>query len=214
MHFVFYLYHRIDEANCYSYSSLPVNTSTGATLYPFQEDSSFCCGPGNSTSNQCISSTLGSSAPFPIEAGRVIFNRTSGSTSPNNSEISTVTIISTITPIPIATSLSGPNGCHASPSPSNEPTAVGLGVGLPLGLALLGSLGLLWRQRTHELSAKKESCAWQEKYDELKTRKRRELTRAEGETHELGHGHWRPDELDGRLVHEMAGSMRQGMRYD
>ncbi len=78
---------------------------------------------------------------------------------------------------------------------------------MPFGLAFLGTLGLLWRQRTHEQGARKEARSWQERYDELKKEKYDEMNSAQGQLHELGHEGWRPDELDGRLVYEAAGRM-------
>ena len=85
--------------------------------------------------------------------------------------------------------------------------AVGSGVGVPLGLALLGALGLLWRQTSRGLGARREARAWAEKYDELRRDKRGDLIGFEGQMHELGYEAWRPDELDGRVVYEVAGSV-------
>ncbi|KAF6230380.1 hypothetical protein HO133_004722 [Letharia lupina] len=191
-----------------SHLRLLVHTSWGVTIYPFQEDSSFCCGPGNSSSNACINSTRGSTAPFPVQAGRVIFNRTSGSISPNSSETAAVTVSSTVPPSTTANSPTDPTICRNWPSSSNKSSAVGIGVGVPLGLALLGALGLLWKQRDRELSARKEARAWEEKYDELRREKRGELIGVEGQMHELGCEGGRPNELDGSLVYEVADSIR------
>lgn len=87
----------------------------------------------------------------------------------------------------------------------DKSTAVGAGVGVPLGVALLGGLGLLWRQRSRELGARGAARAWEEKYDELRREKRGNLSVVGGQMEELGHENWRPDELDGRLVYEVAG---------
>ncbi len=62
------------------------------------------------------------------------------------------------------------------------------------------------------MGARKEARAWQEKYDELIRREKRGdwtggVASVEGQMHEVGHGGWKPDELDGRLVHEVAGGM-------
>ncbi len=84
---------------------------------------------------------------------------------------------------------------------------MGLGVGIPFGLAFLGTLGLLWRQRTHGLDARKEARSWQEKYDELKKEKYDEMSTTQGRSHELEHEGWRLDELDGSLVYEVPGRM-------
>ena len=78
---------------------------------------------------------------------------------------------------------------------------------MPLGLAFLGTVGLLWRQRTRELGAKREAQSWKEKYDELEKEKRRDSTGGEGQIHEL-HESSRPNEIGGRHVYEMGGNMR------
>lgn len=83
--------------------------------------------------------------------------------------------------------------------------AVGFGVGFPLGLGLLGALWLLWRQSRREQGAKREARAWQEKYDELLKENRRYFD-DEGQIHELEYESWKPVEIDGRLVHEAAGT--------
>ena len=200
-----------------------VNPNLGASIYPFQNDTSFCCGPGNSSTNTCFRATRGSYTPFHVEAGRVIFNRTSGSTSPNSSDIVTVTVTtsgtalpyssivtvtvtSTAAPSTIAATLSNLTACHDSSSSSNK--SIAIGVGASLGLALLSVLVLMWRQRTRELGARKEVRTWEQKYDELKKEKRRDFIGSEGQIHELGYESWRPDEIDGRPIHEMAGVTR------
>lgn len=199
-------YHNSHKTSQRSHLCPLVHTSYGVTIYPFQDDTSFCCGPGNSSSNTCISSTLGNPAPFAVPAGRVIFNRTSGSTSPNISDISTVTVSSAVASSTSAIAPTDSAICRNSPSSSKKSAAaVGIGVGVPLGLALLGALGLLWIQRSRELGARREARAWQEKYDELKKENRRYLIGHEGQIHELGYESWKPPELDGRLVHEAAG---------
>ena len=83
---------------------------------------------------------------------------------------------------------------------------MGFGVGVPLGLALFGALGLLWRQRSRELGARREAHAWAEKYDELKRGNRGDLIGHKGQIQELGYDCLQPDELDGRLVYEVAGT--------
>lgn len=71
---------------------------------------------------------------------------------------------------------------------------------------MVGALGLLWRQRSRELGARREARAWQEKYDEIKKKVYGDLIVHEGQIQELGWDGWKPDELDGRLVHEVQGS--------
>ena len=96
-------------------------------------------------------------------------------------------------------------------------TAVGAGVSVPLGLALLGASGILWRQTSR---ARREARIWQEKYDKLLEKQQRggpggpldgpiqELGgphgSTEGPTRELGG--WRPPgEIDGSLIYEISG---------
>ena len=40
-------------------------------------------------------------------------------------------------------------------------------MGIPLGVALLAVLALLWRQRAHEQALKRKVEAWEEKYEAL-----------------------------------------------
>ena len=80
-------------------------------------------------------------------------------------------------------------------------TAVGVGVGIPLGLALFGITGLLWRQKI-------EARVWADKYNELRREKREDLTIAQDQMHELGHTDWTPDEVDGRSVYEVPDGIR------
>lgn len=181
----------------------------------------FCCGRVASN-DTCMTATKGSTAPFYIEAGRVIFNRTSGSTSPNNTNDApfTVTVTSTA-----SVSVSPP----ASNSPSNTPpssssgkdAAVGAGVSGLLGLAFLITLGLLWRQRRQKQSLRKDVETWEEKYARSMEVTTVDLDGAEQQTPHLfdclnsdrihGQQHlihqlqgWNPDEADGIQVYEMA----------
>ena len=178
-----------------------VGIDNGVTLYAFGIVGDFCCGPGDSSINACVNGTEGSTDPFPVQAGRVIFNRTSGSIYPNSTNITTVTLLSTAAPSTTATPITGSTICHNSTSSSNSLAAVGSGVGVPLGLALFGVLGLLWRQR-------REARVWKVKYDELRREKRGDsINIEERNVQELPHECWRPDEIDGRLVYEVAGRM-------
>lgn len=104
------------------------------------------------------------------------------------------------------TSLTNLTTSHNSSISSNKSIAVGARVGVPLGLALLGALGLLGRQRSRELSARREVRVWKEKYDELRV-KGGDPIRVEGQMPELGHEGGRSDELDGRLIYEVAEPM-------
>lgn len=168
----------------------------------------FCCGPLKS-SDTCNQSTRGTYTPFQLKAGRVIFNRTSGSITPNTSDTTTVTVTSTTTSSTTATPSTDLTTCPNPSTPSGKVTAVGAGVSVPLGLALLAASGLLWSQRSR---ARREARVWEEKYDRLRKEQQRggsvgcvagpiqELGGSagcvEGSTLELGG--WRPDEIDGR----------------
>lgn len=157
----------------------------------------------NTSSDACESSTRGSTTPFPVPYGRVIYNRTSGAILPINNEVAAVTVsaTATITAIPSSSTI-----YDISPCSSDKPIAVGLGVGLPFGLALFGALGMMWRQRSRELGARSEARSWEKRYDEIRKENRADSTGVEGQLQELGHG-WGPNELDGDLVHEVAGRL-------
>ena len=80
------------------------------TIQSFQDDSYFCSGPNTSSSNSCSRSARESAAPFPVQAGRVIFlDRTSGSPEPNDSDTSTVTVPVAAGSCTAATSLTDPH---------------------------------------------------------------------------------------------------------
>ena len=172
----------------------------------------------NTSSDACVSSTLGSTTPFPVPDGRVIYNRTSGAILPINDEVAAVTVLSTlpiqsdiatVTVSATATITTIPSSSTVydnSPCSSSKPIAAGLGVGLPFGLALFGALGMMWRQRSRELGARSEARAWKKRYDEIRKEKRGDSTSVEGQLQELGHG-WGPNELDGDFVHEVTGRL-------
>ena len=63
-------------------------------------------------------------------------------------------------------------------------------------------MGLIWRQRTRELSTKEEARVWKEKYDEVIAPRRAASIGAENYTQELSG--WRPNEIDGRLIYEVS----------
>ena len=77
--------------------SAAVATNVATPVYLVGLPPMFCCSNIDLASNSCVTSTHGSSSPFTIEAGNVIFNRTNGSTSPNSTETSTVVVTSTVT---------------------------------------------------------------------------------------------------------------------
>ena len=118
----------------------------------------FCCGTGNASNLTCDNESNGSNKAFQVPTGLVINNRTSGSTGPNDTTPSSPGAATTVTASPSSS---------ATKSSSSTEAAIGAGVGVPLGIALLGALALLWRQRAHEQTLKKKVEAWEEKYEAL-----------------------------------------------
>ena len=138
-----------------------VNSGGSAVLFPanFDDAALFCCSQFNVSTDTCTVGTKGSTAPFSLDAGLVIYNRTSGSTSSNITNAVTRTVTATVTSSASA---------HASSSSSGQEAAIGAGVGVPLGLALLVALALLLKQRGHKRRLAKDVQTWKEKYEELK----------------------------------------------
>ena len=193
----------------------------------------FCCSQVKPSNNTCIIATKGSTSPFYIPAGLVIFNRTSGSTFPNNTNDATVVITATATVTTTATTLasnSGPiesisSSVSVSPSSSQsslaKEAAIGAGVGGALGIALLIALLMLWRLRKQKQGLTKNVDTWERKYrDSMATK-----TSVSGgihhqpqsQVHDWGPGTtdgqhhlvgqlegWKPEEIDGAEIYEMA----------
>ena len=141
-----------------------VNSGGSAVLFPanFDDAALFCCSQFNVSTDTCTVGTKGSTAPFSLDAGLVIYNRTSGSTSPNITNAVTRTVTATATSSASA---------YASSSSSGQEAAIGAGVGVPLGLALLVALALLLKQRGHKQILTKDVQTWKGKYEELKNTK-------------------------------------------
>ena len=151
--------------------------------------STMCCGPGY-PNGTCVQISQGSNLAFEVPLGQIIYNRTSGSTERNDTTSGpTPTTARTITVTASASdqptrSTANPIASSASvrgSSTSND-AAIGAGVGVPLGVALIGALALLWRQRTHEQRLKKKVERWEEKYEALARTKGGDYTRS---IHEL-----------------------------
>ena len=175
-----------------------------------------CCSNMDTVNNSYLVSTRGSSSPFFVEARRIIFNRTSSSTSPSNTETSTVVFASTVTAVSsIATSLTTLSNVTAtdaaavaaSCSQSNTVTlsspssrrniAIAAGMSALLGLGLLVTLGLLWRQRKQKQNLSKAIQTWEQKFSELMKTQAVTVGGAEHQTQHQLHG-WHPDELNGQ----------------
>ena len=141
-----------------------VNSGGSAVLFPanFDDVALFCCSQFNVSTDTCTVGTKGSTAPFSLDAGLVIYNRTSGSTSPNITNAVTRTVTATATSSASA---------YASSSSSGQEAAIGAGVGVPLGLALLVALALLLKQRGNKQILTKDVQIWKGKYEELKNTK-------------------------------------------
>ena len=202
-----------------------VHTVGGALIFPagnIRDQFLFCCSPFNPSNNTCAVATKGSYAPFSLEAGQVIFNRTSGSTSTNIANPATVTKTVRFTVHATATNsvtAAALTSLSKSPSFSTTPlacssreAAVGAGLGVALGLAVLVTLGLLWllwRQRKHKQSLRTDVQTWEWRYHELTTK----VVSLSGDEHQLTHHlpAWTPRELDGRSTSfpsEMADTPR------
>ena len=166
-----------------------VNPGGSAVLFPanFDDAALFCCSQFNVSTDTCTVGTKGSTAPFSLDAGLVIYNRTSGSTSPNITNAVTRTVTATATSSASA---------YASSSSSGQEAAIGAGIGVPLGLALLVALALLLKQRGHKQILTKDVQTWKGKYEELKNTKA---------TENSGPGHQSRQQLVGQRLGELEG---------
>ena len=188
----------------------------------------FCCGNMDPSSNTCVVGTKGSSSPFFVEAGLVIFNRTSGSTYPNNTDITSgdITVADNTARITVTNTITAAISASASPSmglssSSSSRIEVPLSAGASglLGLALLFTLSLLWKQRKCKQGLTKDIQRWEEKYRDLMEMRTGHLEGAEHRQHEAPRSHEvygqprtpnqlnlreTPDELYGTQIHEVA----------
>ena len=136
-----------------------------------QNEPRFCCGVGFANNNTCQKPFNGSNASFFIKAGLVIFNRTSGSTAPNDTDTTPVTVTATVTtagPVSTSSPLSATRASSSSSSPSSRTgAAVGAGVIGALALLLLVTLGFLLREKKHKQSFKEDAKTWEVKYADM-----------------------------------------------
>ena len=134
------------------------------------DDGLFCCGFFNSSSGTCLNSTRGSDAPFSVNQGSVIVNRGSGLASPNSSATvtSTATLAgATATSVITTVGTTAVRTAASLPLTSDQAATVGAAVGVPLGLALLGSVAMLWRQKREAIGLRRQKEDWEEKYISL-----------------------------------------------
>ena len=193
----------------------------GATIFPFgvlDDQFLFCCSQSDPSNNTCLIPTKGSNAPFSVNAGRVIFNRTSGSTFPNNTNTATVTVTAAATGTVSAAALASALNCPSSSS--RREIAIGTGIGVPLGLAFLIALTLLWRQSGRIWDLTKDVQAWERRYQDSTNVTTRKLDGAEyqapyqldgwtpNELDSQATSSGRPDEIDGRPVLQMEDKTR------
>ncbi len=188
----------------------------------------FCCGNMDPSSNTCVVGTKGSSSPFFVEAGLVIFNRTSGSTSTNNTDITSgnITVAENAARITATNTLTAATSASASPcmrlsSSSSSRIEIPLSAGASgvLGLALLFTLSLLWKQRKYKQILSKDIQRREEKYRDLMEIRTGDLEGTEQRQLEAWRSHEidgqsrapgqpfsgnPPDELDGTQIHEIA----------
>ncbi|CAF9916668.1 hypothetical protein IMSHALPRED_003261 [Imshaugia aleurites] len=215
---------RLEWLHVHANFDTAVGRTNGQWIYPLyvQNDKNlFCCGQAESSTNTCLSSTKGSTTPFSIEDGPVIFNRTSGSTSPNYTNIASITVTATAIVTATATTTTLSLYSKIPTSSSRREAGIGAGVGGLLGLALLVTFGLLWKQSKHKQSLRKDAQNWERKYSELMTYGAAGVGGLGYQPpHQRGGWHpdeldgrphlppqlegWRPDEIDGRQVYEVA----------
>lgn len=116
-----------------------------------RNDTMYCCGPVDTYNNTCTISTKGIKSPSSIPAGLVIYNRTSGSPSPNNAGIvsatTTVTATATVT-------ASNSSSTPTAPSPRND-IAIAAEISGFLGLGLLIAVGMLKKEGKLKRNLKK-----------------------------------------------------------
>ena len=101
----------------------------------------------------------------------MIFNRTSGSTSPDDTAItftSTVTLAAaTIHSVTTSTATAAAGTATSPPRTVHREATVGVAVGVSLGMAILGFVAMLWRQRREASRLREEKKNWEEKYNAL-----------------------------------------------
>lgn len=148
-----------------------------------------------------MDSSRGSDAPFPLDEGYVIFNRSSGSTSPNSTAIvrSTVTLAgATVQSVTTTATIAAGTAALRSPI-SDRGSTVGVAVGIPLGIGIVGCVGMLLRQKREANRLREEKRDWEARYDAL-LKSRMETLRSE----EIPHSWQRCHQLEDATMGDLA----------
>ena len=217
-------------------SGIAVSPNGGVNLHLLDVDNDperpiFCCSNVEPSNNTCMFAAGESTSPFGVPAGLVIFNRSSGSTLPNHTNDATVTITATATlTTTITTLVSSPDPVKNTSSPlsvspsssqssSTKKIAISAGVGGALAFALLTTLILLWRQRKQKQSLIKGLSAWEARYRHARATQASDLgainhqlplAELHGQQHLVSQLEgWKPDEIDGVEIQEMANTTRR-----
>lgn len=123
-----------------------VGSYTGAVLVSVTPgENEYCCN-GGENNGTCFVPSLGQSNPFTIPEGNVIYNRSDGSTQ--------------LPSISVAQPTSIPSPAIVSPSiiyrtDTSHGTAIGAGVGVPLGVLLIVAVAAWFIQLRHAKSLRK-----------------------------------------------------------
>lgn len=126
----------------------------GCVIGPSADGSGFCC-QASWNGSACAVPNGNSYTPFTIGKGEIINNRTDGSTSPNTTVASSLSTASCS--VAATTTVTAP----ADKASGGHELAIGLGVGLPLGIALIAALFMLWKQSKSKSGAVSEPQAVQ-----------------------------------------------------
>ncbi|KAL6715837.1 hypothetical protein ACLMJK_006798 [Lecanora helva] len=170
-----------------------IGTTNGQWIYPLLvqsiDSNLFCCGQAEPSKNACLSDTKGSTIPFPIVGGSVIFNRISGSVNAYDITTLSTTVATTEISTPTATV-----AALASVISTKREAGVGAGIGGFFFLILLVVIKLLMKQIWLKRRLKKDTQSLERKVFELTTQQNG------GSNHLLPQqlNGWDPNELDGK----------------
>ena len=173
-----------------------VGISNGQWIYPIFvsniNSNLFCCGQADPSRNACMSSTKGSTSPSFIQEGSVAFNNTSSSKNSDNLTTTSTSVVTTVAANPTTTM-----AARSSTTASRREVIIGATTGGCSAVALLVTVGLLWKQNRQKQKLRKDAQVWEGKYLGLMAAQGRHV---ESDYHSPQQPHGRsPDELDGRL---------------